>query len=254
MNNFNITLTNNSIDGDLIQTVEGRQIHSAMEVVKDYPTWVKAQIERAGFVENTDFVKTHQKVTLSVTGQSRTEFHFTLVAGKKIAMMSTTKKGNEVRDYFIACEAKLLAKTPLALSLPQDYIQALEHLLVAKKSEMLAFQHVAALEVVVAEQTVKVDAFDRFATSTVGSWCIRDAASALQVKEKVLKDYLYDNKWVYNRKATGGSTAPLALSTKMSAGLLEHKIDTKRDWAPPQVRVTRKGMAKISLDFEKMDL
>ena len=116
MNTFDITLANNNIDGSLIQTVEGRQIHTVLEVGKDYSNWVKAQIERARLVENTDFVKVAQKGELSTTGQTRIEYHFTLDASKNIAMMSGTDKGHKVRAYFIECEKKLLAPKPLSTS------------------------------------------------------------------------------------------------------------------------------------------
>lgn len=246
MNTFDITLANNNVDGSLIQTVEGRQIHTAMEIVKDYPTWVKAQIERARLVENIDFVKTHQKVTLSATGQSRTNYHFTLDASKNIAMMSGTDKGHSVRAYFISCEKQLLAPKTVELS----RLDILQMAVDSEQGRLLAVNKVMELETTVAYQSVKVGAFDRFATHVQGSLCIRDAAKNLQVQEKHLKNYLFENKWVYNREGTSGNTNPLAFSSKLNSGLLEHKIVSPMTHATTQVRVTTKGLTKLAMAFE----
>ena len=63
-----ITISTQNIAGEVIQTANGRDIHRELCVKKDYSNWVKAQIERADLVENTDYVKVAQKGELSATG------------------------------------------------------------------------------------------------------------------------------------------------------------------------------------------
>ncbi|NMG64392.1 DNA-binding protein [Azoarcus indigens] len=110
-------------------------------------------------------------------------------------------------------------------------------------------EKVIALKETLAEQAPKVEALDRIATYSDGSFCIRDAAKNLQIQEKVLRQWLSEHDWIYRRPMGSGW---LAYSEKLKAGLLEHKITTgtKADgsaWTDTQVRVTAKGMAKLAL-------
>lgn len=110
-------------------------------------------------------------------------------------------------------------------------------------------EKVIALEEKVAEQAPKVEGFDRIATYSDGSFCIRDAAKNLQVQEKYLRQWLSEHDWIYRRPMGAGW---LGYSDKLKAGLLEHKISTgtKPDgssWTDTQVRVTAKGLAKLAI-------
>jgi phage antirepressor YoqD-like protein len=66
----------------------------------------------------------------------------------------------------------------------------------------------------------KAEALDRLALAD-GSFCIRDAAKTLQVKEKVLKQKLIECRWMYQRPM---GTGYLAYSDKLQQGLVEHKV------------------------------
>lgn len=110
-------------------------------------------------------------------------------------------------------------------------------------------EKVLALEEKVAEQAPKVQALDRIATYSDGSFCVRDAAKNLQVQEKRLRQWLSEHNWIYRRPMGSGW---LAYSDRLKAGLLEHKITTGNkgdggEWTDTQVRVTAKGMAKLAL-------
>lgn len=243
--NFDITIAQEYIGDDLIQTVNGRQVHAALEVGKDYSSWVKAQIKRARLADGRDFTTVTQE---GVGGKfSSIDYHFTIEGCKHIAMISGTDKGFEVRDYFIDCEKKMLAPKPPAELSRLDLI----HLALDSENGRLdAVKKVYALGVVVAEQAPKVEALNRIATSMQGSLCIRDAAKNLQVAEKQLKNFLFDNGWVYNREGIKGTTNPLAYSSKLSSGLLEHKMSSTAMYASTQVRVTAKGLTKLAVAFE----
>lgn len=147
-----ISLSQDTINGEVIQTVDGRKLHSFLEVGKDYTNWAKAQIKRANLVENEDFVKLAQKGELSKTGQWTTEYHFTLEAGKHIAMMSGAAKGKEVRDYFIQCEKRANQPMPqvadaktaalIEVLVKQD---ALEQAQLRQTQELASLKHEVAL-------------------------------------------------------------------------------------------------------------
>ncbi len=92
------------VNGSTIPTVDGRHIHEYLGVGKDYTNWVKTQIKRGYFVENKDFIVYALEGVNPQGGRPRAEYHFTLRAAEHIGMMSQTPKGEEVRDYFVACE------------------------------------------------------------------------------------------------------------------------------------------------------
>ena len=54
----NFQLYPSDISGEVQQTVNARELHDFLEIGKDFSNWIKAQIDRAGFVENVDYVKT----------------------------------------------------------------------------------------------------------------------------------------------------------------------------------------------------
>lgn len=111
-------------------------------------------------------------------------------------------------------------------------------------------EKVIGLEANVKEMQPKVEALDRIATFAEGTYCIRDSAKLLQTEEKFLKAWLIEHEWTY-RRPTGGSL--LGYSDKLKNGYLEHKLTTgdKTDgsggqWSSNQVRITSKGLAKLS--------
>lgn len=118
---FAISTTN--ISGQSIQTVNAREVHSNLEVGKDFSNWVKAQIKRARLVENRDFVTVAQK---GVGGKfDSIDYHLTLDAAKHFGMLSGTDKGFEVREYFLECERRVKAPTPIAALTPAEMLLAM---------------------------------------------------------------------------------------------------------------------------------
>ena len=51
-----IKIEKSNVGGDLIETVNARELHSFLEVGKDFSTWIKNRIEQYGFVDGVDFV------------------------------------------------------------------------------------------------------------------------------------------------------------------------------------------------------
>ena len=131
MSNELFALVAQSIGGETQQTVTGRELHAALESKKNYSGWAKYQIERAGFVEGVDYVKTQDLsapnlVSAKSRAQVRIEYHLTISAAKEIAMMSGSPKGKEVRLYFIECEKRLKeTRQQMALAIPQTLPEAL---------------------------------------------------------------------------------------------------------------------------------
>ena len=72
-----IALNQSTINGELQQVVNARELHAFLQSKQDFSTWIKNRIEQYDFVENQDFIKLHKKMELSKTGQIGIE-HLTI--------------------------------------------------------------------------------------------------------------------------------------------------------------------------------
>lgn len=101
-----IRIEKSNVGGDLIETINARELHSFLEVGRDYTSWIKGRIGKYGFVENQDYVLTfprrgeRQNVVM-------TEYHISIGMAKELAMVENNDQGREARRYFIECERKL---------------------------------------------------------------------------------------------------------------------------------------------------
>ena len=122
----NLPIEEKEIGGKLVRTVSARDLHKSLESNKDFTAWVKNQVARGMFDENIDYMvvwsDTLKGVAISeaellekfksknqaVAKGWKSDYIFTIEAGKHIALMSGTKKGKEVRNYFIRIEETFL--------------------------------------------------------------------------------------------------------------------------------------------------
>lgn len=97
----------------------------------------------------------------------------------------------------------------------------------------------------------KAEALDRFMTVTDGSFCLTDAAKALQVPPRKFLVKLQEMGWIYRRPMGSGW---LAYQDRIAIGVMEHKVTTGdksngTEWSNTQARVTAKGMARLAVLF-----
>jgi anti-repressor protein len=218
-----------------VQTVNARELHAFLESGQEFRHWIKARIEQYEFAENQDFTTSEN----FIRGGKAIDYHLTIDMAKELAMVERNVKGKEARQYFIECErqAKAVALSPANLS----RMQLIELAMQSEQERLL-------LEAQVAEQAPKVEALDRIATSSDGSFCIRDAAKTLQVQEKALRQMMSAQHWIYRRPMGAGW---LAYSDKLQQGLMEHKITRGEksdgsEWIDTQARVTAKGLTRLA--------
>ena len=94
------------------KAVSARELHSFLESKQDFSTWVKARIEKYGFVENQDFEVFHNSMENPNGGRPLTEYALTIDTAKELAMLEGNDKGKQARRYFIECEKR--ANNPIA--------------------------------------------------------------------------------------------------------------------------------------------
>jgi len=101
------------------------------------------------------------------------------------------------------------------IALPQDYIQALESLLAAKKSEQIALEQVQQQQAQLAIAAPKVAFVDRYVVAT-GLKGFREVCKLLGANESRFREFLTDNKIMYR---LGGSMT--AHAQHLDAGRFE---------------------------------
>lgn len=221
-----------------VKTVNARELHSFLEVGKDFSNWIKLRIKKYDFVEGQDYVLTFAK-----TGERKnvkmTEYHLTLDMAKEISMVERNAKGKEARQYFIECEK--------VAHQPADPMKALNDPAAMRGLLLTYTETVLALETEVKEQAPKVAGFDRIAKAD-GLTCITDTAKSLQMRPKDLFGWLSENKWIYRRH---GGKGWLAYQNRIQQGVLHHKVTmvslsdgTER--ITEQVLVTPKGLTHLA--------
>lgn len=240
---------------DAVQTCNARELHAFLGLQKDFSDWIKVQIDRARLELGIHYV-TAESLSTPFGGSSksrpqlRIEYHLTTDAAKQIAMMSGGDKAFEVRDYFLACERKALAK-PVAqdnMAILSDP-SALRMALLEYTEKVITLENkVVEQKAIVDAQAPKVEALNRIAISD-GSFSLREAAKVLQIKEKEFLQFLHSKSWTY-RMATGQRW--MAHATILRQGYMEHKTTTgeKDDgtqWTSSQAKITPRGIAKLAL-------
>jgi len=88
-----IKITNNG--------VSARELHELLEVKHLFRNWITNAIRDYGFIENVDFSYFY---TESTGGRPKKEYAISINMAKELSMVSKTKKGREMRAYFIKCE------------------------------------------------------------------------------------------------------------------------------------------------------
>ena len=107
-----IKLQPQTINGNAIETVSARELHSFLESKQDFSTWIKNRISEYDFVENQDFITAPQKYGTANGGYAtRNEYFISLDMAKELAMVERNDKGRQARKYFIECEEKLKEQT-----------------------------------------------------------------------------------------------------------------------------------------------
>ncbi|MDH3028306.1 antA/AntB antirepressor family protein [Methylobacterium fujisawaense] len=106
------TIRPRPIGGDLVQTVNARDLHACLGVGRDFSSWVKSRLDRYSFVLGADYVvvqdlSSPNRGSAKARAQALIEYHLTLDTAKELAMVENNDRGRAIRRYFITCERRL---------------------------------------------------------------------------------------------------------------------------------------------------
>lgn len=131
------------------QLVSARDVHKALDIKKRFSAWVNQNFK--GFTENQDFtsvlVGTEVQNNGGVQARELQDYLLTIDMAKELCMMSKTKKGKEVRKYFIQVEKNWNSPDMImqrALAISKQRIEALQNENAAMKPKALFADSVAA--------------------------------------------------------------------------------------------------------------
>ena len=93
-----------AIGSQTVQTVDGRALHTFLEVQTHFRDWIDRRIEEYSFEEDKDF---RSFLSESTGGRPTKEYALALDMAKELAMVERTAKGKQARQYFIECEKRL---------------------------------------------------------------------------------------------------------------------------------------------------
>ena len=98
----NIPILQEEVDGF---AVNARQLHSQLEVGKDYSTWIKGRIKKHNFKEDKDYiVKKSFPQNGGKGGRPSIDYIMTMDMAKALALLENNPQGDLAREYFILME------------------------------------------------------------------------------------------------------------------------------------------------------
>lgn len=121
---ISLPITSGTI-GNLTQlTVDARALHQALEVRRDFSSWIKARIAKYDFIEGEDYEKSSMITNSPIRGsQAAIEYRLSVNMGKELAMVENNERGKLVRRYFIECERRLM-ETPAPAIPPLSTVES----------------------------------------------------------------------------------------------------------------------------------
>ena len=100
------------------ETVNARELHEFLEVQTRFNDWIKARIDKYGFVDGIDFAKVTEKIVTPGGAQDGNSYYLSLDMAKELSMVENNEHGRRARRYFIEVEKR--AREESLLSYKKD--------------------------------------------------------------------------------------------------------------------------------------
>ena len=128
-----LVITEKAVGRRSEKTVNARDLHTFLEVGRDFTNWIKNRIKQWGFVEGNDYIRLEglrSPVLASAKSraQKTTEYALTLDMAKHLSMIERSRRGHEAREYFIECERRYRGLREQTAPVPPDTTRTPEEL------------------------------------------------------------------------------------------------------------------------------
>lgn len=194
------------------KAVNARDLHSFLQVGKDFSTWIKNRIDKYDFIEGKDFQTLYLdyqgnllNIRLPQNGDSenqqvsKIEYALSISMAKELSMIENNERGKQARKYFIACEENKheLSRKDLALMV----LQAEEE----KERLALEVQKKEEEKQAIIEETKPAVFFTECVKNASTNILVRDLAKLITqngytIGEYRLYDWLVENKYLIRHK------------------------------------------------------
>lgn len=105
-----------NINNDEVIAVNARDLHSYLNVGKDFSSWIKDRISKYDFTEYLDYIKAGPQnggagPQNGGAGLNKIDYHISLDMAKELSMLQNNEKGKAARKYFIKIEKEYYKET-----------------------------------------------------------------------------------------------------------------------------------------------
>lgn len=224
-----ISIETNTVDGQLIQTVNARALHQYLCVGRGFSDWIKDRIDKYDFIDGVDYVLTEHKTGVRQNVLQK-DYHISLDMAKELSMTENNAQGKIARTYFISCEKKLNSVQVIDFNNPKTLLPLLENY--ARKT--------LVLEATIEAQKPAVAFVERYVEHE-GAICLREGFKSIGKKPTIFTNELVAEGILY-RTSTGNVSAKQA---HIAAGHFVHRVTEFQT----QVLVTHKGLEYLANKF-----
>lgn len=242
-----LALVRSNVNGEMVKTVDARELHAFLGSKQEFATWVKAKIvNNPFFLQGTDFTLL-DKIVKQVPGKggagmNRKDYALTLDTAKKVSMAEQTEAGNKARDYFLECEKVAKSIQP---SIPTTMVEALALALELEKERVALVAEKATLEAQAAEDAPHVE-FSKAIETTIGSLQIGEFAKVVANSGlKIGRNRLFT--WLRSQKILMFNNEPYQRYIENEWFEVEEKMRESYNGPVPYIltKITGKGQRKI---------
>ncbi|WP_273757193.1 antA/AntB antirepressor family protein [Bartonella sp. MM73XJBT] len=237
-----IAIAKNTINEEIVQTVNARDLHAFLESKQDFSTWIKKRIMTYAFLQGKDFIRFHKK--MEANNAIAVDYYLTLDMAKELAMVERNKKGKQAREYFIECERRAKQITPAQIdySSPQAMIGFLNYLQ----------GQIDQKDSIIEDLTPKAMALESLQRAD-GLFGLTEAAKVLEIQPKQFIQFLQQKGWVY-RRTFGAPLLPY--QDKIQKGLMDCPTQTIQtsegtEKVVPAAKITTKGIGVLSQELKR---
>lgn len=232
-----ININQNKVGRDVIQTVNARELHQYLGVGKDFSNWIKARINKYGFMVGEDYTTTDAKTGVRSNVLQR-EYHISLDMAKELSMTENNEQGRNARRYFIECERKLHTGVSTL-----DNPVILRAALLSYTEKVIQLEHqVEQNKEIISKQAPAVKFVERFVATGL-NMCLRDAWKGLGLSPTVFTKQLVEDGILFRNNK---GTIVHAKQSHIKAG---HFVERLTEFGT-QTLATPKGIEYISKKYE----